>query len=197
MKASTITDRGTLPLHVGGAVTCATLLACGWFFGLGPLLTDTQQTAAVNQEYQHAQQAARESKDRLNKLEARLEDVRARLSQQPVHLESSASINPLLAELARWADEHGLSMTRTQAGRPVSLAYYDYVPISLAGEGAYPDLLGFMRQANHARGDLGVISFNAARMGAQGGVAFQLELAWYVVSDEAQGAPATAAVPAD
>jgi len=198
LKASSITDRGTLPLHIGGAVLCAGLLAAGWFLGIGPLMSETQQSATITDRYEQAQQQTRDSKDRIKQLASRLERVKARLDQQPVNLEPASAINPLLADLARWSDEHKLSMTRTQPGRPIALAYYDYVPISLAGEGTYPDLLGFMRSLNEARGDLGVVSFDVKRMGAEGGVVFELELAWYVVSDAAeQSVPATAAVPAD
>lgn len=198
MKPSTTITRGTLPLHIGGGAVCAVLLAAGWFFGLGPLMSETQQSATITDRYEQAQQAARESQDRVKQLEARLKTVQSRLDEQPVNLEPASAINPLLAELAGWSDRHELSMTRTRSGRPIALAYYDYVPISLAGEGTYPNLLGFMRQLNAARGDLGVVSFDVKRMSTQGGVVFTLDLAWYVVSDPAQpSVPASAGVRVD
>ena len=86
-----------------------------------------------------------------------------------------------MAELARWADLHNLAVTGTRAGRPVALAYYDYVPISIAGEGRYTDLLGLLDRLRSDRTDLGVVSFTIDRRVTGQGVSFTLELAWYVV----------------
>ena len=97
-----------------------------------------------------------------------------------------AQINPLLAQLADWSELHNLSITRTNAGRPEALAYYDYVPVQISGEGSFGALLAFFDRLNSDRGDLGLVSFKVNRMAAGSGVSFDLELAWYVLSDDVQ-----------
>ena len=195
MKRTTNKVQGLLPIHLGGAGVCVVLLAGGWLLGLGPLMTDTQVASSTVEEARQAQQATQVGKAELDALTQRLEATQAELDQRPVSLESADAINPLLAELAGWADEHRLALTRTNAGQPIALAYYDYVPITLAGEGAYGELLGFFHKLHAGRGDLGVVSFNAARQAATGGIAFEIELAWYVKSRNTGAPKATASVP--
>ena len=184
-----------MPIHIGGAVVCVLLLAMGWLLGLGPLMTDTQAASTIGEEARQAQIQTQAGKAKLDALTLQLESTQAELDQRPVSLDSADAINPLLAELAGWADEHKLAMTRTKAGQPIALAYYDYVPVTLAGEGAYGELLGFFHKLHAGRGDLGVVSFNAKRQAATGGVAFEIELAWYVKSQDARTPKATASVP--
>ena len=188
-------ERGAMPIHIGGGVLCAVLLLTGWLVGLRPLMADNQQASSIVEQANQAEQEAQQSKDELDRLTAELEDVRGRLDQQPVSLENAGQINPLLAQLAAWSEQHGLSITRTQSNRPTALAYYDYVQISLAGEGAYGDLLSFFNQMHTDRGDLGVVSFNARRLANGAGVSFEIELAWYVISDATEPEPATASAP--
>lgn len=191
---SKITDRGVLPIHLGGAGVCAALLATGWFMGLGPMLAETEQESSVIEHANQVQQEARLNKTRLEALNAQLDQVQKELDDKPVSLQPASQINPLLAELARWADEQRLNVTGTTAGQPVALTYYDYVPISLSGEGAYADLLGFFKRLHSERGDLGVVAFNANRLPDGAGISYELQLAWYVSSEEAGKGEATAAV---
>lgn len=196
MKLGTIKQSGVLPIHLGGAAVCVGLLVAGWFAGLGPLLTETTEATSVLEQAEQVSDAARRSKEQLDALSARIADVRDQLSEQPVQLTSASEINPLLAQLANWADQDKLAVTRTQAGRRVTLPYYDYVPISIAGEGAYGDLLGFFHRLYADRSDLGVVSFNLSRLATSKGVSFEIELAWYVLSDgEDPAAAPTASVP--
>ncbi len=197
MKRTTKRTQGLLPIHLGGAAVCVVLLALGWLLGLGPLLSDTQAASSTIEEARQAQQATQAGKAELDALTQRLEATQAELDQRPVSLQSADTINPLLAELAGWADEHQLELTRTNAGQPIALAYYDYVPIMLAGEGAYGELLGFFHKLHAGRGDLGVVSFNVARRAATAGVAYEIELAWYVKSRNPGVPEATASVPAN
>ena len=179
-------ERGAGPIHIGGAVACALLLLVGWLMGVQPLMADNQQASSIVDQANDAEQQATQSKNALDQLNVQLEEVRTRLAQQPVSLDTAGQINPLLAQLAEWSEQHNLAITRTNSGQPLALAYYDYVPISLAGEGAYGDLLAFFTRLHEDRGDLGIVSFNVRRLANGAGVSFDLELAWYVLSDQAQ-----------
>lgn len=185
MSVDSITNRGATPVHIGGAAVCVVLLVCGWFLGLGPLLTENHQATSALEQAIEAESIASQSKGELDRLTAELEGIRAELSDQPVNLQPATEINPLLAELAVWGDEHELSITRTRAGRAQALAYYDYVPIKLAGEGGFGHVLGFLRHIHQGRGDLGVVAFSARRLNSGAGIAFDIDLAWYVLSDDA------------
>lgn len=186
MKLDQFDRKGTLPIHLGGAAVCAALLLCGWFFGLNPLVSQNTQGAVVMDQAHKAEQQAAAAKAELDRVTRQLEQVRRELDHQPMSLSSASRINPLLAQLAAWADEHRLTITRTRAGRPEALRYYDYVPVQLAGEGQYADLLSFFQQLHTARGDLGLTAFSVQRVQKQSGasVGFELDLAWYVVAEQ-------------
>lgn len=208
MQLHTQIQNGTPPLHLCGAVLCAALLAAGWLFGVQPLLAQSSEDTSVVEQAAQAQQNADRAKAELDRLRAGLEAMKSELDHQPVSLQSAQQLNPLLAQLARWAEANGLSITQTRAGRPVALMYYDYVPITFAGEGRYTDLLALLRKLREGRGDLGVVWFTAKRVMTKGGpgVDFTLELAWYVMAEDDpggrdpthdrgdRGGPATAAV---
>lgn len=197
MKLDRMTDNGAMPIHIGGGAVCVLLLGLGWFMGLGPLLTETHQATAIVEQADQTELDADKSKADLARLTADLQHVQERLEEQPINLEQASQINPLLAQLADWSEAQGLAITRTSSGRPIALAYYDYVPISITGEGGYANLLGFLRQLYDDRGDVGIVSFRVRRLATGVGVTFELELAWYVVSDDSGGpeSEATASVP--
>jgi len=186
MKLERMTESGAMPIHIGGGVVCALLLLSGWLLGLGPLLTDTHQASTIVQHADQTERDADQGKAEMDRLTAELQRVQSGLDNQPVSLEPASQINPLLAQLADWAEEHRLAITRTNSGRPIELSYYDYVPITVTGEGGYADLLGFFRRLYDDRGDVGIVSFRARRLATGSGVSFELELAWYVVSDADQ-----------
>jgi len=196
MKLERIYESGAMPVHIGAGSLCAVLLLLGWVFGLGPLLSESHQATSVLEQAEQAEHDAKLSKNKLDALAGDLQDIQTQLDAQPVNLSSAAKINPLLAELAKWSEVHDLSITRTRAGRPEALAYYDYVPIEIAGEGAYGNVMAFLQSLHKDRGDLGVVAFDIRRMPASGGVNFVIELAWYVTSDadQVQTDQATAAV---
>lgn len=198
MKLSHLYDQGVIPIHAGASLLCVGVLAVGWAFGISPLMSESHQATTVLDQAEQAEFEAKQAKGDVDQLVAELASVQAELDEQPVNLQSASQINPLLAQLANWSEQHRLSITRTSAGRREALVYYDYVPIDVAGEGGYADLLGFFRKLHIERGDLGLISFSVTRM-PTGGVSFEMGLAWYVLSDEVQegsGQPgqATAAV---
>lgn len=202
MKQNNLYDHGVMPIHIGASVLCGALLLGGWAFGLGPLLDETQQASSVTEQAEQAEAEAKRVKGELNRLIQELDEVQLQLDQQPVSLLSASEINPLLADLARWSELDNLSVTRTNAGRPEALAYYDYVPIEIAGEGRYAELLSFLNRLHGERGDLGVITFDINRKPAGQGVTFEIGLAWYVLSDDMEeglepGAQPTASVRTD
>lgn len=186
MSLSKLINNDTLPLHAGGAALCAALLVSGWLLGAQPLLAQTSEDTTVVEEAAQAQKNADQAKADLDRLRGRLDAMKGELGRQPVSLQSAEQINPLLAHLAEWAEANDLSLTQTRAGRPVALMYYDYVPITLAGEGRYTDLLALLRRLREGRGDLGVVSFNAKRMVTRTGpgVGFTIDMAWYVIADD-------------
>ncbi len=195
MKQSMIQAQGTMPIHAGGMVVCLLLMISGWFFGLSPMLSESDESSSTLEASRLAQEQAQHGKEKLEELTQRVQTMRAELDQKPVSLVPATQINPLLALLSGWADEQRLTITRTNAGQPVVMTWYDYVPISLAGEGDYGDLLGFYHKLYADRGDLGVVSFNVSRLASNTGVSFEIELAWYVVSEQVQPDRTTAQVP--
>lgn len=197
MNSQGLTSDGVMPIHLGGVVVCGLLLAAGWGLGYAPLMTQSQEALTLVEQAEQVEQDEKKVKQELDQLVGELAAVQASLDEQPVSLQSASKINPLLAQLAQWSELHELSVTRTNAGRPEALAYYDYVPITIAGEGGFAELLGFFKRMNRDRGDLGLVSFNVSRMASGNGVTFGLDLAWYVLSDEAQdqAGQATASVP--
>ncbi len=197
MKTRHLYDQGVMPIHLGAALLCLLLLGAGWVFGLGPLLSENQEATTVLDQAELAEDQAKDIKTQIDRLTQQLADVQQQLDDQPVHLQPASQINPLLAELAMGSETLGLSITRTSAGRRQALAYYDYVPIELAGEGGYDELLAFFKRLHETRGDLGVIGFSATRMTIGLGLRFEIDLAWYVRSEqpETPAEQATASVP--
>ena len=198
MKLTHLYDQGVMPIHAGASLLCVGLLVVGWAFGISPLMSESHQASTVLEQAEQAEFEAKQVKKQVDQLAAKLASVQEQLDDQPVNLQSASQINPLLAELANWSEQHGLSITRTSAGRREALVYYDFVPIEVSGEGGYADLLGFIRKLHTERGDLGLISYSVNRM-PTGGVSFEMDLAWYVLSgelEEGSGQPgqATAAV---
>lgn len=196
MKLGAIKDNKTMPVTLVGVAVCAVLLLMGWLIGLGPLMSESQQATKVVAEADAAEAEAKISKAELDRLQKDLKAIKKRLKEQPVGLKPARQINPLLMEIAAFAKTKKLSITGTRAGQPVALAFYDYVPIELSGEGTYADLLGFIRHVHEQRGDLGVVAFSANRTKGGAALAFDIKLAWYVLSDNT-GAKhgATAAAP--
>ena len=184
MKSQTSFDDGVMPIHLGAVVVCAALLLMGYVFGYAPLMSKNQQASSLIDQAEQAESQAKLVKQQLDRLDAELETIKTALDEQPVSLQHASQINPLLAQLAEWSELHGLAITRTNSGRPAALAYYDYVPVKLAGEGSFGELLGFFKRMNTDRGDLGLVSFNVNRMATGGGVSFELDLAWYVLSGD-------------
>jgi len=199
MKSSTRFDDSVMPIHLGAAAVCVVLLVVGYAFGYAPLMTQNKQETSLLQQAEQAESEARQIKTKLDHLDNQIAQVQVALDEQPVNLKPASQINPLLAQLAAWSELHRLSITRTNAVRPVSLAYYDYVPVKVSGEGSFGELLGFFKRMNTQRGDLGLVSFNVSRMPTGKGVSFELDLAWYVLdgASQEQQAPTqpTASVP--
>ena len=198
MKFSDLYDYGVMPIHLGAAALCAVMLLAGWAFGLGPLMSESQQATSIVEQAHQAEAQAKKAKQQLDKLFDDLQQVEKQLDEHPISLHSASQINPLLAELAEWSELHNLSINRTNAGRRKALTYYDYVPIQISGEGGYSDFLSMLQRLHNERGDLGVITFGVRSSPTSGGVAFEIELAWYVLSDDMQEQPAaesTANVP--
>lgn len=198
MKLSDLYDCGEMPIHAGASLLCAMALLVGWAFGLGPLMSESHQATSIVEEAEQAEAQGKHAKQQLDQLSDELEHVEQQLDEHPVNLDSATQINPLLAELAHWSELHRLSINRTNAGRRESLTYYDYVPIQISGEGGYNDFLSMLHRLHNERGDLGVITFGVRSSPTSGGVAFELELAWYVLSDDMHNQPVqgqTAGVP--
>ena len=198
MKSQHGFDDAVTPIHLGAVVLCGVLLGVGYLFGFAPLMSQNQQETSLIEKAEYAESQATQIKQQVDQLDAELSDVQLALDEQPIDLKPASQINPLLAQLAEWAELHKLSITRTNAGRPKSLAYYDYVPVSINGEGSFGEMLAFFKRMSTDRGDLGLVSFNVKRMPAGTGVSFELDLAWYVLNGESiQPVPSqpTASVP--
>ena len=162
MNLQKLYDQGAMTIHIGGGVICASCLFVAWVFGVAPLMSETQQSTSVMEQAEEAEFQARQVKNQLDQLGQDLVRVEDQLKEQPISLKPASQINPLLADLARWSELHELSITRTNAGRAVALEYYDYVPIEIAGEGGYADLLRFFKHLHNERGDLGLINRHTA-----------------------------------
>lgn len=196
MKLQGRHNDGVMPIHLGASVVCCLLLIAGFAFGYAPLMSQNQKSTTVIEQADQAEVDATRVKQELDSISEKLVSVQSELDEQPVGLQSASQINPLLSQLANWSEVHGLSITRTNAGRPEALAYYDYVPLQIAGEGGFTALLGFFDQINDERGDLGLTSFQLTRLSTGKGVSFELELAWYVLGEETpQPFEATATAP--
>lgn len=187
-----------MPIHLGAIMVCIALLGLGYTFGFAPLMSKNQQETSLMEQAEQAEYKAKQIKQENDRLADELSEVQAALDEDPIDLKPASQINPLLAQLAQWTELHGLTITRTSAGRPEALAYYDYVPVKIAGEGSFGELLSFFKRMNSERGDIGLVSFSVNRMAAGNGVTFELDLAWYVLSGETtEQLPAqpTASVP--
>ena len=198
MKFDQSMKRGGMPIYVGGGAACVALLLVGWLVGLGPLLDNSMQSTSALDKAEQLEREAQKSQSGFNQVAADLQRVKSKLERQPVNLKPAGQINTLLSELAELADGNKLAITKTRSGRPVALAYYDYVPITIAGEGGYTDLMAFLDALHRERGEIGVIAFDVQRLPTKEGarVRFDLELAWYVLSGDAPS-PSTAAVGTD
>jgi Tfp pilus assembly protein PilO len=199
MTHRSLQSYGIAPIHLGASLLCFTLLGAGWWLGLRPLMSESHEATAVVAAAQAAEREAEAATREFQRLADALADAEAKLEAQPIDLQDAGQINPLLADLAARSERHALEITRTNAGRAIALTHYDYVPIKLAGEGRYADFLALLTGLYEQRADLGVVDFSLARQ-PTGGIAFEIQMAWYVRSDrlleeQAPDAQPTAAVP--
>lgn len=170
-------------IHGTGAGLCLVLLAAAWVFGVAQILSESDTKTSLIEDDARALRDAEAAEAGLDRAKQHLEAIRSDLNQTSIRLQPRTELNPLLGQLADWAETHRLIMSRTQAESSVSLAYYDYVPIRLAGEGAYVDFLSLMDLVVDERSDLSVQRFDVRRQSGSTSaqISFEIDLAWYVL----------------
>jgi hypothetical protein len=174
-------DASTLVHAAGAAVVCAVAL----FVYLGmvaPALRDkASQTARAQQAAQDAQdlKAVEEHASALERLSGTLE---SRLSDT-VELRPLEQLNRQVAAVSQLVEEENLHVTKVDPGEAQAFGRAMLVPIRVAGQGTFSDVLAFLHALHEQCKDTEVRAFvvNADPKGATDLVTFELSLAWYAV----------------
>ena len=165
--------------HLIGALACLAVAGLGYRFGVYPLQSEDKTPAQWQAEIDQAQAKAQRQAQAVQRFEEELTGSDRRLHERPMQLLQATQVNHRLAALSDLAGAHGLVLDASQPGGETRLAYYAYVPIQLAGQGGFTQVIGFLGALHTDFPDLSVRAFEMKR-GAVDGGRFSLTLNWFV-----------------
>ena len=166
---------------VAGAI-CAGLTVGSYLFGIEPAMARHDAALAEQAEFDARQQKQRDLDRSLASTHRQLEQTRKDVAALPLQLESASAVNRRLARLADLAGETGVVLDEVQPSPPVDGAFYQIVPIRIAGSGGYPACAAFLHRLRDRFPDTAVKSFDCSNPGPIGDhptAKFKADLAWY------------------
>ncbi len=185
-------------VHAAGVALLAVATTCAYIGVVEP--SHRSLAAQRERERQAAQDSAdlqviqdnTQALDRLARsLESKLTDT--------VELRPIDQLNRQLATVSELIEATGLKVAQMDPGEPAIYPRYTLVPIRVAGQGTFTDVLTFLHELQQNVKDTEVRAFavHADPKAAPGGIAFELSLAWYAVQGTGVAQrPGTAEVPA-
>lgn len=160
---------------------CLLLGAAVYFVGLKPII-DRQ---ALRVQHQNRLAEARRESQKLttdlNTSRATLAQIRLKIKDSAIQLQSTRHLNQRLSEITKLATECGLQVDEIQPGSVSTGERYETVPISLAGAGKYEACATFLHRLQKAFPDTGVSAFELVGHPRQTlrAADFQFSLIWY------------------
>ena len=166
---------------VAGAI-CAALTVGSYLFGIEPAMAHHDAALAEQADFDARVQKQRDLDRSLASTHRQLEKTRKDVAALPLQLESASAVNRRLARLADLAGETGVTLDEVQPAPAVDGAFYQTVPIRIAGSGGYPACAAFLHRLRDRFPDTAVKSFDCSNPGPIGDhttAKFKAELAWY------------------
>jgi Tfp pilus assembly protein PilO len=190
-----------LKVDLCAAAVFTFLTAAGYLFGIEPWLRarrDAERSradlSAVVSQQADAERAVAAARERLSRLQARLDEV-------GITLLPADKINDRLATLTGLADRLNLRIDQLEPGRPQLDARYTAVPIRMTGRGDFVSCVEYLARLHAGARDVAVTTLKLTRdptglnssSGATTPASFQFELKWYATPEEyaAVAAPAS------
>ena len=168
-------------IDAAGVCVCVALTLLFHVGGVLPLLRARANNVSQRTELDSRNARAAKLAAAADILARRLKKVGQTLDEAPVQLQTTRQLNQRLAHLTSLAAECGLAIDRTQSDRPYASAWYQTVPIRLAGEGTYPTCSVFLDRLHRSFGDTGVSGFELVGKPDHRSAAaeFRFDLVWY------------------
>ncbi|MHC5113196.1 MAG: type 4a pilus biogenesis protein PilO [Planctomycetota bacterium] len=171
-------------VDLAGVALCVVLTFVGYGIILQPIADERDRLTAKRNELQQIQQQAHLAETSRTSLEEELKDVRQRIEDSAVHLESAAHLNGRLARLLALATDSGMQVDETSSGDTEDGQWHRTVPVRVSGRGSYTSCARFLHGLQAKLPDVEVLAFNLVGTPAQRsqGATFRFELAWYAAA---------------
>lgn len=176
------TSDATVLVHGAGVgvVIAATL---GIYLGVAaPALRAKSEQAARTQQAAADAQDLRVLEDNTQALERLSRTLESRLLET-VELRSVDQLNRQVASVSELVEQENLHLTKVDPGEPVVTPRYTLVPIRVAGQGAFSDVVAFLNHlhGNHKDTEVRAFAVHVDERAPADVVAFELSLGWYAV----------------
>lgn len=179
----------SLVVHVVGVLALVGVTVGVYLGVVAPAYrTRAQEAARVQQAAQDAQDL-QVLEDNTQALERLTHTLQARLADT-VELKPLDQLNHQVASISSLFEGHNLHVSKMDPGDVVSSAQFSFVPIRVAGQGSFTDLVGFMHALHGEHKDVEVSAFSV-RADAKSGsdlVMFEVSLGWFGVPAGGGGA---------
>lgn len=183
----------SLVVHVVGALALVGVTVGVYMGVVAPAYrTRAEEAARVQQATQDAQDL-RVLEDNTQALERLTHTLQSRLADT-VELRPLDQLNHQVASISGLFEGHNLHVSKMDPGDVVASAQYSFVPIRVAGQGSFTDLVGFLHALHEEHKDVEVSAF-LVRADAKSGsdlVLFDVSLGWFGVPSGGGGGAARA-----
>lgn len=172
-----------LKIYAIAAGACLLMTGAAYFFGIEPAMAAREKTLADRAEFESRVGKVADLSRTLQGTRRQLEDTRREIAGLPLKLEPASFVNHRLARIAELAGESGLMLEEVQPSTPTDGAYYQTVPIRLAGTGTYPSCAEFLHGLRARFPDMSVKAFECTSNGARNDrdtpANFRAEVSWF------------------
>jgi Tfp pilus assembly protein PilO len=161
-----------------------------YYVGIEPMQADHGQYQEQLEQMQQQRVQSAQLQARRRELDKELAEVRERLRQCPMRLQSYSQINTRVARINRIACNAELAVDEIQLGQVRDFDRYRTVGIAVKGRGAYPNLVSALREIRQAYPDtaLAALEIRGEAGKTELAPAFQMQLVWYAARSQAQAA---------
>ena len=178
-------------LHAIGAATCIAMTMFVYFAALQPLVRHQVEWDAKTRELAEQRQRAADLAQTLTDMRGQLAVAQDAIAASPLQLQPVSQINQRLARLTTLATDCGLQIDQIQPGEAAVGAWYQTVPIAVAGVGSYRTCAAFLHRLHTTSADVSVWSFDLSRPNPDGDsiASFRVDLAWYATTTLSSAQP--------
>lgn len=149
-------------LDAAGLTLCVVLSLVAYLGGYQPLRQSYEECVVEGEALSAQQEQAAKLENALAILRRRLDAARETLAANALPLKPASTVNLHVAAVSALAVQSGLRIDDVQTGSVSENAYYEAVPIHVAGGGTYPACTAFLRRLRKAFPDTGVSSLELA-----------------------------------